>query len=100
MKEITVEALELKLKNGEDIQLIDVREDFEREEFNIGGEHIPMGTIAGNVDRIPKDKETIIYCRSGNRSGQVINYLMNKHGFNNLYNLVGGMLQWQEVIGS
>lgn len=100
MKEITVRELKAKLDNAENIQLIDVREENERELTNIGGEHISMGTIAENMDKISKDKEVVIYCRSGSRSGQVINFLEMNHGFKNLHNLKGGILAWSDEIDS
>jgi rhodanese-related sulfurtransferase len=98
MKEITVKELKTKMDSGEDIQLIDVREDNERQFTNIGGDHIAMGTIANNLDKISKDKEVVIYCRSGSRSGQVVNFLEMNHGFKNLNNLKGGILAWASEI--
>lgn len=98
MKEITVLELKEKLDKTENFQLIDVREDNERELTNIGGDHIPMGAIAENMDKISKDKEVVIYCRSGGRSGQVINFLETNHGFDNLLNLKGGILVWADEI--
>lgn len=101
MKEITVTELKEKLDSNEDIQLIDVRELNERDFASIGGDHIPMGTVPQNVDKVSKDKEVVVYCRSGNRSGQVIRFLETNHGFTNLANLKGGILAWSdEVDGS
>lgn len=98
MKEITVQELKSKMDNGDHFQLIDIREDNERAFTNIGGEHISMGSIVQNIDKIEKDKDVIIYCRSGSRSGQVANFLEMNHGFNNLYNLKGGILAWSDQI--
>jgi rhodanese-related sulfurtransferase len=98
MKEITVLELKSKMDGGEDFQLIDVREENEREFANIGGEHIPMGSIAEKIDMISKDKEVVIYCRSGSRSGQVVNFLEMNHGIEKLYNLKGGILAWSDEI--
>jgi len=94
MKEITVQELKTKIDGGANFQLIDVREDNERAFTNIGGDHLSMGTIANNLDKISKDKDVVIYCRSGSRSGQVVNFLEMNHGFKNLYNLKGGILAW------
>ncbi|MCL4156921.1 UNVERIFIED_CONTAM: hypothetical protein GTU68_025026 [Idotea baltica] len=94
MKEITVQELKSKIDSGADFQLIDVREDNEREFTNIGGDHFPMGSVMQKVDKISKDKEVVIYCRSGGRSAQVVNFLEANHGFENLYNLKGGILAW------
>ena len=86
------------MDNGNDFQLIDVRELNEREFTNIGGDHISMGSIMQNLDKIAKDKDVIIYCRSGSRSGQVVNFLEMNHGFDNLHNLKGGILAWADQI--
>ena len=98
MKEITVQELKSKIDNGLDFQLIDVREDNERALTNIGGDHISMGSIAINLDKINKEKDVVIYCRSSSRSGQVANFLEMNHGFKNLYNLKGGILAWADEI--
>lgn len=98
MKEISVQdLLELK-KNNEDFQLIDVREPHEYESANLGGELIPLQTVPNNVNKISKDKKVIVHCRSGKRSANAINYLEQNHGFNNLYNLQGGILAWKDEI--
>jgi adenylyltransferase/sulfurtransferase len=98
MKEKTVQELKQMLDNKEDFQLIDVREEHEFEICNLNGQLIPMGEIADNVEKISKDKPVIIHCRSGARSGNVCNYLEQNHGFNNLYNLKGGILAWADQI--
>ena len=98
MKEITVQDLKTKMDSQDDFQLIDVREQNEREFTNIGGDHIPMGSIMQSMDQIDKEKEVVIYCRSGSRSGQVVNFLEANHGFENLYNLKGGILAWADDI--
>jgi sulfur-carrier protein adenylyltransferase/sulfurtransferase len=100
MKEVTATELKKILDSKEDIQLIDVREPFEFEAGHIESELIPMNTIPQNLEKISKDKKVIIVCRSGNRSGNVIRF-MEGHGFENLYNLKGGLLAWKkEVDGS
>lgn len=45
------------------------------------------------VEKLDKDKDYFIYCRSGNRSGQACN-ILEQMGFNSTYNLLGGMLEW------
>ena len=97
MNEITVQELKEKIDKGEDFQLIDVREDFEYQVSNLGGELIPLGGILIETDKIAKDKEVIIMCRSGKRSAAAVMQL-EAQGFTNLYNLYGGILAWQEDI--
>jgi len=102
MQTITVEELKSRLDAGEAVNIIDVREPHENAEFNIGGILIPLGKIQTmQIDEIEdlKDKELIVYCRSGNRSGQACQYL-DSFGFTNTKNLAGGMLAWQERVGS
>ena len=98
MKEVTVRELKQMLDNNDDFQLIDVRENSEHEFCNIGGELIPMGAVFLNADRIDKNRKVVIYCRSGNRSANVIKALEQQFGFDNLYNLKGGILDWSDEI--
>lgn len=98
MDTITVDEVKRRMDAGEELHLVDVREPFENAEFNIGGILLPLGEIrAMQTDEIDdlKDKEVILYCRSGNRSGQAAMFLESM-GFTNTKNLVGGMLAWQD----
>ncbi len=98
MREITVQELK-KLKDaGADIQLIDVREPHEYDICEIGGELIPMAEIPGSTDKISRDKQVIIHCRSGKRSGEMVLWLEKNEGYENLYNLKGGILAWAKEI--
>lgn len=82
----------------EDFQLIDVREEFEYDICHLNGELIPLGTVTDNLDKISRSKPVIIHCRSGNRSGNIIQYLEENFGFTNLYNLEGGILAWADEV--
>lgn len=86
------------IDNGEDFQLIDVREQNEYDVAQIGGELIPLATVPQNVDKISKDKKVVVHCRSGKRSGNAVQFLEQQHGFDNLYNLQGGILAWSDEI--
>ena len=97
MKEISVQDLKQKIDNKEDFQLIDVRETFEYETSDIGGLNIPLGGILIETDQIATDKPVIIHCRSGKRSAAAVMQLEQLHGFDNLYNLKGGIIAWQEA---
>lgn len=99
MKEITVIELK-KLKDNEaDFQLIDVREGHEVEICVMGGEHIPMGDVLDNLDKISKTKQVIVHCRSGARSGAICQAL-EKEGYTNVYNLKGGIIAWANDVDS
>jgi phage shock protein E len=83
------------LKDRDDVLLVDVRELWEYEESHIPGiTLIPMAEVPNRLDEIPTDKEVILTCRSGNRSGQVAEYLQQQ-GFDNVHNMLGGILAWQ-----
>jgi rhodanese-related sulfurtransferase len=98
MKSITSKELQQLLVAKKDIQLVDVREPDEHEEFNIGGELIPLGEIGLHLDRIEKNKPVIIYCRKGIRSQFAIQKLQDKFPFDNLFNLIGGTEAWKKNI--
>ena len=102
MQNISAEELKARLDAGEQINIIDVREPHENAEFNIGGQLIPLGKVQTmQVDEIDelKEQELIVYCRSGNRSGQAC-LILDMLGFKNTKNLTGGMLAWQEKFGA
>jgi rhodanese-related sulfurtransferase len=99
MNTITAEEVKARLDAGEKLHIVDVREPYENAEFNIGGLLLPLGKVQTmQVDDIEdlKDEEVIIYCRSGNRSGQAC-LILETMGFKNTKNLVGGMLNWKET---
>ena len=94
MQSIDAKTLLHKITNKEDILLIDVRELWEHENFNIGGLLIPMATIFKQLEKIPKNKLVIFYCQKGIRSGLVIQRLEQKYHYQNIMNLSGGMDEW------
>jgi len=98
IKEITVNELVKMKEEGEDFQLIDVREPHEYDIANLEGELIPLATIPNNIDKISKDKMVILHCRSGARSAQAVQYLQTNFDFDNLYNLKGGILAYSDEI--
>lgn len=98
MKEISVAELKAKIDNKEDIQLIDVREPHEFEICTLNGVEMPMGEVMARHSEISKDKTVVVHCRSGARSANVINALEQNFGYDNLYNLAGGILAWANEI--
>jgi rhodanese-related sulfurtransferase len=83
------------IKERDDVYLIDVREQWEYDEGHIPGVAlIPMGQVSDRLDEIPTDKNVIVTCRSGNRSGQVTDYL-RQVGFDNVHNMAGGIVAWE-----
>ncbi len=98
--DITVTELKEKLDKGEEFVFIDVREDYEYEEFNLGAQLIPLGDVMDAVDGLEEHKadEIIVHCRSGARSGKA-QQILEMHGFENVRNLEGGVLAWIEKYG-
>ena len=101
MQTITVDELKARIDAGDKVNIVDVREPYEHDEFNIGGNLLPLGKVQTmQVDELEKykDEELILYCRSGNRSGQAC-MILDTMGFSNTKNLVGGMLAWRDKFG-
>ena len=102
MNSINIEELSERLKLGEKINLVDVREPDERAAFNIGGTFLPLGKIqtmqTDEIDDL-KNQEVVLYCRTGNRSGQAC-LILETMGFTNVKNLTGGMNDWQTRFGN
>jgi molybdopterin/thiamine biosynthesis adenylyltransferase/rhodanese-related sulfurtransferase len=96
--DITPVELKGKLDRGETFDLVDVREEFE---LDIGKlpytKWIPLVELADRVGELDKTKETIVYCRSGGRSGQAVRFLRGE-GFGNARNLLGGILRWSDDV--
>lgn len=100
VKEVTAHELKKMLDEGADICLIDVREMWEKEIADIGGQVVPFGTIESNLQNIPDDQKTILYCRTGRRSLEAINLIAQKRNTENLYNLKGGIYAWADEVDS
>jgi rhodanese-related sulfurtransferase len=96
ISEIMPDVLKARLEANESIVILDVRQPEEHAEKNIPGAIlIPLGELPmrmGELDAY-KGKELVVYCRSGNRSGQAC-MLLQMSGFANPVNLRGGMLAW------
>lgn len=99
--EITVQELKSKLDNKEDFVLIDVREPYEYDEFNLKGKLIPLGDLMPALAEMEdlKEKEIVVHCRSGKRSAMA-QHIMQQAGFSNVANLKGGVLAWQDAFSA
>lgn len=99
--DINARELKAKLDQNEDFLLIDVREPYEHDEFNIGGQLIPLGSLPQRVSELDahKDSEVVVYCRSGSRSGMAKD-ILQKNGFAKVRNLTGGMMGWISEFGA
>jgi sulfur-carrier protein adenylyltransferase/sulfurtransferase len=92
--EITVE--ELKEKLGE-VSVLDVREPHEYEVANIGARLIPLGELPERLIELDKDEAVAVYCKTGARSARAVK-LLKEAGFQNVYNVKGGITAWSEEI--
>ena len=95
MESLSPKELKNWIEENKPFQLIDVREDWERSAFHIGGEHIPLSEIISRKGELEKDKPVVFYCEKGIRSTIIIQRL-EASGFQNLYNLTGGMAEWKK----
>jgi rhodanese-related sulfurtransferase len=94
IRSLTTTELKEKLKQGEHLTIIDVREAEEVAEGMIpGAVHIPLGELASRFNEIGQDTDIILVCRSGKRSQKAYEFLQTQ-GFTKLINMDGGMLQW------
>lgn len=96
MKNITVAALRSRLDAGEDLIILDVREQAEFDEVNMNGHLIPLSKLRQfEMDSIEqfKDREVIVHCKGGVRSIEAC-MLLEQNGFTNTVNLEGGIMAW------
>jgi len=96
----TITATELKnwINEKQPLQLLDVREKDEQPEIEaLNDIHIPLAAIKAHTGMIARDKKVIVFCQSGIRSKIAIGILENNFGFNNLYNLEGGVMEWMQL---
>ena len=96
--EITVEELKARRDRGERFTLVDVREPREWAVSDISGSlKIPLGSLAQSLDKLAREDEIVVYCRSGARSANAVQFLAG-HGYAGAKNLVGGINRWAERI--
>lgn len=94
IQEIDVATLAQWKAENKEFVLIDCRTPGEMFQGMIeGGEPVPMNQIPYVVDELPKDKDIVVYCRTGARSAQVCSFLSSR-GIANCFNLRGGIMDW------
>ncbi len=98
VKEITAKELYDWQVRGRKFKMIDVREPLENQIVQIGGELIPLATVAEHAEQIPRDIDVVVYCKAGARSMKAIRELEDKFGFTNLYNLKGGIISYIDQV--
>ncbi|MEN2280856.1 MBL fold metallo-hydrolase [Algoriphagus sp. SE2] len=84
------------LAEKEEVQVVDVRNTTEYNTGHVrGADHVFVGTIEDNLDKISKDKQVVIHCQSGDRAA-IAYSLLRRNGFENVKNYSGGMKEWKE----
>jgi adenylyltransferase/sulfurtransferase len=94
---MSVKELKRRLDAGDKLVLVDVREPHEHSAANIGGTLIPMGQIPARMSELDENAEIVVYCRTGNRSSRVVEFLADS-GFAHVWNLTGGIRAWSQEI--
>ena len=96
--DITVTELKERLDKGEALNFLDVREEYEYEEENLGAKLIPLGELPDRIEELEdwKNSEVIVHCRSGARSSRAKSF-MESQGFTNVRNVTGGILAYNEL---
>lgn len=83
--------------NRDDVQVIDVRGENEYISGHVkGAEHIFVGTLQNNLNKVSRDKQVIIHCQAGDRSA-IAYSILRKNGFENVKNYSGGMKDWKDA---
>ena len=97
--EITATELKQRLDNGEDIQIIDVREAHEVAIAAIpSAAHIPLGQVLNRMSEIDPKRETVVHCKMGGRSAKAIEALKRSGFSGSLLNLKGGIIAWSNEV--
>ncbi len=94
--EITAGDLKRRLEAGDEVAILDVREPHELEICKLDNRfHVPLGQLPARLNELEshKDRDVVVYCRSGKRSERACQY-MRENGFVKVANLKGGILAW------
>lgn len=96
--EITVQALRDALQSDFPPRLLDVREPHELRLSQLpNAVHIPMDDVPNRLEELDPDADWVVFCRSGRRSGEVVDFL-RAQGYSRARNLVGGINEWAKRI--
>ena len=96
--EITVHLLNDLREKDSNIQILDVRDDTERNHALIkGSTHIKLTEIANRHNELDKNKNIFVMCHTGTRSQTVVKWL-KKNGYQNCVNVLGGIDAWAALI--
>jgi sulfur-carrier protein adenylyltransferase/sulfurtransferase len=95
---IAPRELRTKLDRGERIAILDVREPAELAIARLSNDfEIPLGELAERLGELPKDRDIVVYCLTGNRSARAAR-LLRDAGFQSVRNLEGGIRAWTDEV--
>jgi rhodanese-related sulfurtransferase len=97
--EISVQELEALKAVDPDCFILDVRDQWEFAEYNLGGHLIPLAELPARLGELDKNQEIIVHCQMGGRSSRAVAYLLDQ-GFTKVKNLRGGIKAWEQEIDS
>jgi adenylyltransferase/sulfurtransferase len=95
--EIRVEELKQRLDAGENLFLLDVRDEYEYEISNIGGQLIPLAELPKRMSELDAKLNIVIICKMGSRSVKAAQVL-HKAGFTHVWNMTGGIHAWSDRV--
>jgi adenylyltransferase/sulfurtransferase len=91
--EITVDELHRRMKNGDDLFLLDVRNPDEYAFANLGGHLLPLQELPKRFGELDRKREIVVHCHTGRRSAAAVEFLY-ENGFQHVKNLAGGIDEW------
>lgn len=95
--EIQAEELKRRLNSGENLFLLDVRNEDEYETSNIGGHLIPLPELASRVNELDSSRKIVALCKMGPRGAKAVQ-LLHLAGFTQVWNLTGGIHAWSDRV--
>src|SRR6266850_452390 len=99
MDEISATEVKQRLDKGDDLQIIDVREDNEVAVARIPNSvHIPLAQVINRMNEIDPNRETVVHCKMGGRSARAIDALQRSGFKGKLINLKGGIIGWSNEV--
>jgi molybdopterin/thiamine biosynthesis adenylyltransferase len=99
IQNLTPEEAAEEIKAGGDFVLLDTREPHEYAEAHLeGATLVPPSEVAARIDEVAPDphQRLLVYCRTGNRSARAVHQLQEEFGYDNIANVAGGIVEWQE----
>jgi len=91
MNTISPQELKIKINNNDSFLLVDIREDYEYEDFNIGGINVPFDQVFSSLNKFDADMPIIFICNTGKKSRAIIHTIKRKLQLENVYSLDRGI---------